>query len=69
MFENSDVFEINIGTLSAFLRRRQVWIILFYKNDQKQSKDLKDMYRTLAEKYYGIFKVAAVNCKEEEEIC
>jgi len=27
------------------------------------------MWRDLASKYYGIFKVAAVNCLEEEELC
>lgn len=27
------------------------------------------MWRELAEKYYGIFKVAAVNCHTDEELC
>ena len=30
---------------------------------------MKEMYNELGGKYNGIFKVAAVNCKEEEEIC
>jgi len=27
------------------------------------------MFRDLASKYYGIFKVAGVDCLEEEELC
>jgi len=41
-------------------------LILFYKADEKSSKSKKDIWNSLAEKYYGIFKVAAINCLEEE---
>ena len=68
-FDNSDVYEINLGSLSKFYRRTDVWIIFFYKPDQQESKDIKDKWRELAEKYFGIFKVAAVNCKEDQELC
>lgn len=68
-FENCDVFEINIGTLSKFYRRTDVWLIFFYRPDEKSSKDIKDKWRELAEKYFGIFKVAAVNCGAEQELC
>ena len=30
---------------------------------------MKDRYKELATKYYGIFKCAAINCQENEEIC
>lgn len=60
---------MEIGSLSKFLRRQEVWVILFYKSNQQQSIKLKDMYKDLASKYYGIFKVAAIDCAEEEELC
>jgi hypothetical protein len=30
---------------------------------------LKDEYRLLAEKMYGIIKVGAIDCSEDEELC
>ena len=30
---------------------------------------MQELIKTLAEKTYGIFKVGAINCKSDEEIC
>jgi thioredoxin-like negative regulator of GroEL len=30
---------------------------------------MKDEYRTMAEKMYGIIKVGAIDCNEDEELC
>ena len=56
-----------MGSLTSFLRRKEVWIIFFYTTPI----DKKDVtvWKELAEKYNGIFKVAAINCSEEEELC
>ena len=27
------------------------------------------MWKSLSEKYYGVFKVAAINCETDEELC
>ena len=35
----------------------------------RESQDKKDRWKELAEKYYGVFKVAAVNCETDEELC
>lgn len=43
--------------------------MLFYKSNEEESKKLKDEYRTLAEKMYGIIKVGAIDCREDEELC
>jgi DnaJ family protein C protein 16 len=61
------VSEIDMSSLSSFLRRREVWIILFHTSTMKE----RDMivWKELAEKYTGIFKVASINCSEEEELC
>ncbi|KAL4466992.1 hypothetical protein ABPG74_010589 [Tetrahymena malaccensis] len=69
LFSQSDVYEIEMGSLSKFFRRQEVWVILFYKSNQQQSINLKDSYRELASTYYGIFRVAAVDCVEEDALC
>jgi len=58
-----------LGSLSRFYRRTDVWLIFLYRPDQQESKDVKDIIKELAEKYFGIFKVAAVNCGAEQELC
>ncbi len=30
---------------------------------------MKDEYKTLAEKMYGIIKIGAIDCREDEELC
>ena len=69
LFEDTDVLTISIDTLTRFYRRINVWIIFFYKGDEEQAAKAKNIYVELAQKYYGIFQVAAINCSEEEEIC
>lgn len=41
-----------------------VYLVLQFKN-----YFFIDNTKELAQKYYGIFKVAAVNCQEEDDIC
>ena len=33
MFQNTEVYEIDMPGLSRFFRRDHVWLILFYRND------------------------------------
>ena len=63
----SDVIQLTMDSLSSFYRRNEVWLILFYKSNDRASKQYKDTYREVAEKLYGIVKVAAVNCHEEAD--
>ena len=44
-------------------------MILFYKWNDEESKKIKDEYRALAEKMYGVLKVGAVDCQDDEELC
>lgn len=60
---------MNLNEIFQFYRRREIWVILFYKWSDQESKNLKDEYRTLAEKMYGVLKVGAVDCQEDEELC
>ena len=43
--------------------------MLYYDVSKKNSQDLKDEYKLLAEKMFGIIKVGAIDCHEEEELC
>ena len=69
LFENSDVQTLNLGSVFQFYRRKEIWVVLFYDVSKQDSKKLKDEYRLLAEKMFGIIKVGAIDCKEEEELC
>lgn len=42
---------------------------MFYDVSKKESQDLKDEYKLLAEKMFGIIKVGAIDCHEDEELC
>ena len=57
-----------MSTLSKFFRRTEVWVVLFYKSNEKNTS-MKDIFKDLATKYHGIIKVAAVDCNKEEEVC
>ena len=52
-----------------FYRRKEIWVILFYNKSKQDSRNLKDEYKMLAEKMFGILKVGAIDCHEEEELC
>jgi hypothetical protein len=56
------VIKLNLEQIFQFYRRREIWVILFYKWNDEESKKMKDEYRTLAEKMYGVLKVGAVDC-------
>ena len=52
-----------------FYRRKEIWVILFYDVSKQDSQDLKDEYKMLAEKMFGIIQVGAIDCRDEEELC
>jgi hypothetical protein len=66
---NSDVYRIDLQTISKFYRRSEVWLVLFFKPTEPESLALFQEYRTLSEKMYGILGVGGVDCYEEEGIC
>lgn len=67
--KDSFVFEITLGSVRYFFNRKEIWIVLFYKSNQLESKDLKDLWNEFANKYNGILRVAALNCLHESELC
>lgn len=69
MFENTDVIQIDLSTISKFYRRSDIWVVYFFNPKTKKCQDFKSEYVTLAEKFYGIISVAAIDCLNEEELC
>jgi hypothetical protein len=69
LFQQTDVFKLELGSVSWFYRRSEIWVVYFYKPNLQECQQFKDEYVRLSEKLYGIIKVAALNCLEEEELC
>jgi curved DNA-binding protein CbpA len=68
-FENTDVINLKMDKLSKLYGRSQIWFVLFFKANDRNFDKMREMWKILAEKSYGIFKIATVNCKFDEEIC
>lgn len=69
LFATSDVFKIDIENIGSFYRRKEIWIIYFFNPKLDECKQFEKEYDTLANKMYGILKVAAIDCHAEEELC
>lgn len=69
MFQGTEIFMINEETINRFLRRIGVWLVLFYRDSDKESWDYREPFVELASKFTDIFTVGVVNCNEEENIC
>jgi DnaJ family protein C protein 16 len=68
-FPNTDVITLKMDSLSKLYRRKEIWFVYFYSTRDRDFKEVSEMWKQLAEKSYGIFKIAVVNCKANEEIC
>ena len=69
MFENSDVRKIDLGSISSFYRRQDIWVVYFYNPKLEECKRFKDDFIKAADKLYGIITVGAIDCLSEEELC
>ena len=69
MFEDTDVIELNLSSIFQFYRRKEIWVLYFFNPKKKVCQDFKDEYVQVAEKMYGITKIGAIDCLNEEELC
>lgn len=60
---------MDLSSIGSFYRRSEIWIVYFYNPKLEPCKQFKDEYIKASEKLYGIIKVAAINCLDEEELC
>lgn len=44
-------------------------MLLFYDVSKEDSQALKEEYIELANKMFGIVKIGAIDCRDEEELC
>ncbi len=52
-----------------FYRRQEIWIIYFFNPKLEECQKFKDEYKSISERLYGIIKVGAIDCLQEEELC
>jgi len=69
LFENTEVFNLEMSTISKFYRRQEIWYIYFYKPEDKEHLSIGDKIVKLAAKSEGAFIVSSLNCAESEELC
>jgi len=60
---------LNMETFGKFYRRQEIWVVYFYKSQLEECKKFEEQYKELAQKMYGIIRIAAVDCNNEEEVC
>mmetsp|Transcript_11627 Transcript_11627/g.13202 ORF Transcript_11627/g.13202 Transcript_11627/m.13202 type:complete len:238 (-) Transcript_11627:801-1514(-) len=67
-FKDSEVQNLDLGSLSQFYRRSSVWVILFYSSKSKDIEQVSQELKTLASKMHSIIDVGVADCEENEEI-
>ena len=60
---------IDLSGVSRFYRRQEIWIIYFFNPKLEECKKFKEEYVNISERLYGIIKVGAIDCLNEEELC
>lgn len=66
---NSQIQLVKLDNISKFYRRIGVWIIFFYKNEDKDLDLLHKILEKIKTDYNDIVSVARINCGQEEELC
>ena len=69
LFENSDVHSLDLSKVFQFYRRQEIWIVYFFNPKLEECKKFKEDYVKIAERLYGVIKVGAIDCLQEEELC
>ncbi len=68
-FENTEVINLGMETISKFYRRQEVWYVYFFKVRDEKHPEIADKLVKLSTKAEGVFQVGAINCEEQEELC
>jgi DnaJ family protein C protein 16 len=59
---------MEFASFTKFYRRQEIWVVYFFQPGS-EAEAFKEEYVSLCDKLYGIIKVAAIDCKAEEELC
>lgn len=68
-FNDSDVIKLTLKNYLDLINRNRIWFVLFYKTSDDDLTRLINEWKILASQSYGIFKIAYVSCRANEEIC
>lgn len=60
---------MDLSGVFQFYRRQEIWIIYFFNPKLKECQNFKDEYISVSERLYGMIKVGAIDCLQEEELC
>jgi len=63
------VIQLDLSKVFQFYRRQEIWIIYFFNPKLEECKKFKEEYVAISEKLYGVIKVGAIDCLQEEELC
>jgi hypothetical protein len=44
LFKGIDVQKIDFNNMDSFFKRKQIYVMLFYKSNERASKDVKDIF-------------------------
>ena len=69
LFQTTDVYQLDLGSIGSFYRRSEIWVIYYYNPKLPECQRFAESYVKMAEKLYGILKVASLNCLYEQELC
>lgn len=68
-FNDTDVIRLNLKNYMKLVKRKEIWLVLFYKEGDKDLEKLILEWKYLASKSYGVHKIAYVSCRADNEIC
>ena len=63
------MIQLDLSKVFQFYRRQEIWIIYFFNPKLEECKKFKEEYVTISERLYGVIKVGAIDCLQEEELC
>ena len=60
---------LDLSGVSTFYRRQEIWIVYFFNPKLEECKTFKEEYVNISDRLFGIIKVGAIDCLQEEELC
>lgn len=70
IYDDTSVVQLNNDVWKAYINDRdEPWVVEFYKPNDDDSVEVKPEYIKFADTFKDFLKVAAVNCRQQRDIC
>merc|ERR1719487_2323736 len=70
IYDDTSIVQLNGDTWKAYINDRdEPWVVEFYKPNDDDSVEAKPEYIKFADTFKDFLKVAAVNCRQQRDIC